>query len=193
MRVGSGTLPLRPVTHYTFDSRLTTISLIPTSNINPAYLVQQHQTLIDRQWNTNHHSQTSTASAVMHSVFGRLVNHILGACVFTSDRIRLSSRKGRLCGRNWSKIWHAHEECPGGKVSSQGAYKKVCSFLCSFINLSSHSLSLHSGFCSLSKSFVTAYDLIAFSCFFDNFSLSKLFVPIKVPCCQATGNSVRCA
>ena len=38
-------------------------------------------------------------------------------------------------------------------------------------------------FYSLLKSFITTYDFIVSSCFDDNFSLSKLFVPIQVPYC----------
>jgi len=46
-------------------------------------------------------------------------------------------------------------------------------------------------FYSLSKSFITVHDSIIF-CFFDNFSLSKLFIPIKVRHRQITGIYIRC-
>jgi len=124
----------RPITHYAFERCLTRVSLIPISDINPAYLIRQHQPLVDQRWNTNyHHRRTSTAFAVMHAVFDRPDNDILGDWVPTSDPIRLSSRKGRFCGRDWSKIWHAQEVCRGGKVSSQGGYQRTFSSLCSFV------------------------------------------------------------
>ena len=94
-------------------------------------------------------------------------------------------------GRHGMRRKYAMEEM----VLSQGGYKKACFSLCSFlISLSSlHPLSVHLVFYLLSKSLVTAYDLIIFSCFFDNFSQPKLFVPIKVPHRQVTGISIRCA
>jgi len=45
----------------------------------------------------------------------------------------------------------------------------------------------------LSKSFVTTHDSIISSYFFDNFSLSKLFVPIKVRHRQITRIYIRYA
>ena len=45
----------------------------------------------------------------------------------------------------------------------------------------------------LSKSFITVHNSIISSCLFDKFSLSKLFVPIKVLYRQITGIYIRCA
>ena len=59
-------LPLSPITHYAHKSSCITISLIPISHINPAYLMRQYQTPMNLQGNTNyHHSRTSTALAVI--------------------------------------------------------------------------------------------------------------------------------
>jgi len=56
------------------------------------------------------------------------------------------------------------------------------------------SLFIHLVFSTLlSKSFITVHDSIISPCFFDNFSLSKLFVPIKVRHRQITGIYIRCA
>ena len=88
---------------------------------------------IDNETRSIINSRTNIASAVMHSVFSESVDHNLGAWAFTSDEIRLRSRKEPLCSRNWSKIWHAQEVCRGGKVSSHRGYRIAYSSHCLFV------------------------------------------------------------
>jgi len=135
------------------------------------------------------------ASVVMHLVFSKLVNHNLGACVFTSDGIRRKVGKGNYTEET-DQRYGTRRKCAVEERShlTEDIRKPVLPFVDLFFCRSAHSLFYSLGLSTLlSKSFITVHDSIISSCFFDNFSLSKLFVPIKVRHRQITGIYIRCA
>ena len=76
-------------------------------------------------------------------------------------------------------------------VLSQGGYKKACSSIFSFLSQSSHSLLIHLVFPPFV--IVVHHYILFYYLLFNNYSPSKLFVPIKVPHCRVMGMTVRCA
>jgi len=99
------------------------------------------------------------ASAVMHSVFSKPVNHILGACVFTSDRIRLRVGKGHYAEET-DRIYGMRRKCDAEERShvKEDIRKPVLPFV--GLLLGSHRIHFLFtwSFYFLSKSFVTAHD-----------------------------------
>ena len=174
-----GTLLPSSVTHYTSECCRMIISLTPLSDINPAYLMRQHQTPIYNQWNTNtidnricteSEAAGTTRSSAMNDL-PRSVGDVRWKHVLLPESRR--------------RIGQAQEVCQKKGGFYCGGYKASCYSLCSFliISPSSHLFSVRLVLYFLSKSFVTAYDLIILSCLSDKFSQSKLFVQIQVPHC----------
>ena len=121
----------------------------------------------------------------MHLGFGRPDNNILGACVLTSDQIRLYSRKGQTCGGNWwtmacagSVPWRKRfrlKEDLGKPVLPYVRFLSVdyrIHFLCAWFSISCRSHSLPHTI-SLS-SFVSLITFLNLNCSYQSkFSIAK--------------------